>query len=86
MNDLKFTTAGDYMDYSTIKRLKEKAIEECLKSDFETYPIGFADKFMEHIVQECISEVALMGIAYYDNNDISETCMTIIENIRNKFK
>ena len=86
MNDLKFTTASDYMNYSRIQKLKDTAVEECSSSDFETYPSGFANKFAELVVQECICEIAMAGLSNSESEDISSTCLMIIGNIRNKFK
>lgn len=43
------------------------------------------EKFAELIIQECISQVALIAISNYDNEDITWTSDMIIKNIKNNF-
>jgi hypothetical protein len=43
------------------------------------------EKFAELIVQDCVSEVALMGVTNFENEDISWACGVIIDGIKNKF-
>ncbi len=43
------------------------------------------DNFAELIVQKCVSEVALMGITNFENEDISWACRVIIDGIKTKF-
>jgi hypothetical protein len=37
------------------------------------------------VVQDCISEVAMMGVTNYENQDISWCCRVIIDGIKKKF-
>ena len=43
------------------------------------------EKFAELIVQDCVSEVAMMGITNFENEDISWAVDVIITNIKNRF-
>jgi len=43
------------------------------------------DNFAELIVQKCVSEIALMGITNFENEDISWACRVIIDGIKTKF-
>lgn len=45
----------------------------------------YLESFAELIVQDCVSEVALMGITNFENEDISWACRVIIDNIKHKF-
>ena len=60
MNDLKFTTAGDYMKMN--ERIEELALQANLKlnelSDDTFIPL---EKFAELIVQECLNICEDMG-------------------------
>jgi hypothetical protein len=42
-------------------------------------------KFAELIVQDCVSEVALMGVTNFENEAISWACRVIIDGIKKKF-
>jgi hypothetical protein len=57
MNDLKFTTAGDYMNTNErIKQLAEQA-EKYADDNFKgqpTYSEAYDSKFAELIVKECV--------------------------------
>lgn len=44
------------------------------------------EKLVELVVQDCVSEVALMGITNFENEDISWACRVIIDGIKNKFE
>ena len=41
--------------------------------------------FADIILQKCISELALIGVHNFDNEDIVWTVETAIDNIKNKF-
>lgn len=43
------------------------------------------EKLVESVVQDCVSEVALMGVTNFENEDISWACGVIIDGIKNKF-
>ena len=45
----------------------------------------YLESFAELIVQDCVAEIALMGITNFENEDISWSCRAIIDNIKNKF-
>lgn len=44
------------------------------------------NKFAEQIVRGCISEVAMMGVVHYENEDISWAVDTIIGNLKETFE
>ena len=71
----------------TIKELAEQAIG---KTDFDnsSYYVATPDKiqkFAELIVRKCISEVAMMGVVHYENEDISWAVNLIIGNLKETF-
>ena len=43
------------------------------------------NNFAELIVQKCVSEIALMGVTNFENEDISWACRVIIDGIKSKF-
>jgi hypothetical protein len=43
-------------------------------------------KFAEQIVRNCISEVAMMGVVQYENEDIAWAVDTIIGNLKETFE
>lgn len=45
----------------------------------------YLERFTEMVVQDCVSEVALMGITNFENEDISWSCRAIIDSIKSKF-
>lgn len=45
----------------------------------------FCEKFAELIIQKCISQIALIGISNFENEDISWTVETAIANIKEHF-
>jgi hypothetical protein len=45
----------------------------------------YLERFTEMIVQDCVSEIALMGVVNYENEDISWACRVIIDGIKTKF-
>ena len=64
MNDLKFTTAGDYMKMNErIKELSEQA-EKYADDNFRgepTWSEAYESKFAELIIQECLNICEEMG-------------------------
>ena len=44
-----------------------------------------ANKFAELIIKKCISQIALIGISNFENEDISWTVETAIANIKEHF-
>lgn len=65
------------------KRVKE-LIEQCTEQCMGIKSVNL-EKFSQALIQDCISEVALMGITHYDNEDISWAAEKIVQNIQNKF-
>ena len=72
----------------TIKELAEEAGFQYIKDE----RIGWAGnynaslpKFAELIVRKCISEVAMMGVVHYENEDISWAVNLIIGNLKETF-
>lgn len=43
------------------------------------------EKFAELIVQQCISEIALISISNFENEDVAWTTKTAITNIKSHF-
>lgn len=70
-------------------------ILELAKKCYETGPIGKdgwpeyskfnEEKFAELIIKKCISQIALIGISNFENEDISWTVETAIANIQEHF-
>jgi hypothetical protein len=51
----------------------------------DSYMHGAIEKFGELIVRRCISEVAMMGVAQYENEDIAWATQMITSNIKDIF-
>ena len=49
------------------------------------YELRFEEKFAELIIKKCISQIALIGISNFENEDISWTVETAIANIQEHF-
>ena len=62
-----------------------KLAEESGMTQYVAANNKYLESFAELIVQDCVSEVALMGITNFENEDISWSCRAIIDNIKNKF-
>jgi hypothetical protein len=45
----------------------------------------YLERYTEMVVQDCVAEIALMGVVNYENEDISWACRAIIDSIKNKF-
>jgi hypothetical protein len=43
------------------------------------------EKLVELVVQDCVAEIALMGVVNFENEDISWACRVIIDGIKSKF-
>lgn len=74
-----------------IQELKHQAFLWCDENIPEQYSheTGYGDawedKFAELIIQGCISQIALLGISNYENEDISWAVDMAITNIRDRF-
>lgn len=70
------------------ERIRELALQAGYK-DLPTVRLAFQgfnkEKFAELIVQKCISQIALIGISNFENEDISWTVETAIANIKEHF-
>jgi hypothetical protein len=74
------------------KRIRELAEQADLyaRSDnssmlFENFQKRYTEKLVELIVQDCVAEIAMMGITNFESEDISWAVDVIIKNIKNKF-
>jgi hypothetical protein len=45
----------------------------------------YLERYTEMVVQDCVAEIALMGVVNYENEDISWSCRAIIDSIKSKF-
>lgn len=74
--------------------IKELAVQA--RQYFLTLPTGYEprdvgmhpqlmEKFAELIIQECMSQIALIGITNSENEDISWACHKAVENIKERF-
>jgi hypothetical protein len=61
--------------------MESTGVEKTGNSYMELNP----EKLVELVVQDCVSEVALMGVVNYENEDISWACRDIIDSIKSKF-
>lgn len=71
------------------KRIQELAEQTGLAQaadvrDGYLYPPGM-EKFAELIVQKCISQIALIGVSNFENEDIMWTVETAIDSIKEHF-
>ena len=46
----------------------------------------YLERFTEMVVQDCVAEIALMGVTNFENEDISWACRVIIDGIKTKFR
>ena len=71
-----------------IKELAEQAKDYAayysMLSDFSEYGI-FTEKFAELIIQGCVTQIALIGVSNFENDDVGWTVDKSIENIRKHF-
>ena len=68
-----------------IKQLWEEAAKTTQSDSWEEQT-KFMERFAELIVRKCISEVAMMGVVHYENEDISWAVNTIIGNLQENFE
>jgi hypothetical protein len=52
---------------------------------FENFQKRYTEKLVELVVQDCVAEIALMGVTNFENEDISWACGVIIDGIKKKF-
>ena len=54
--------------------------------EMDSYMHTAIEKFGELVVRRCISEVAMMGVTQYENEDIAWATNIMIANIKDIFK
>ena len=54
--------------------------------EMDNYMHAAVEKFGELIVRRCISEVAMMGVAQWENKDIAWATEMIITNMKDMFE
>lgn len=62
-----------------------KLAEESGMTQYVAANNKYLESFAELIVQDCVAEVAMMGITNFENEDISWAVDVIITNIKSKF-
>lgn len=62
-----------------------KLAEESGMTQYVAANNKYLESFAELIVEDCVAEVAMMGITNFENEDISWAVDVIITNIKNKF-
>ena len=75
------------MNTLLIQRLANTAKNLVTKDKYtvDTWIHEYNEQFARLIVERCISEVAVMGVHYYENTDISWSCATINNNLKEIF-
>jgi hypothetical protein len=66
-----------------IQELVARAYETC--ENDEDSSTTFPEIFAELIVKDCLSQVAIMGVTNFENDDISWAVDVIIKNIKQHF-
>lgn len=66
-------------------RIQELAEQAGLEYNFDPMLWLKHEKFAESIIQECMSQIALIGISNSENEDISWACHKAVENIKDHF-
>ena len=73
-----------------IKELSKQAWEWAEQQEYKDATQEFSDileqKFAELIIQKCISQIALIGISNFENEDITWTVETAIASIEEHFE
>ena len=66
--------------------MNERIRELALQAGFYANPdVEKFEKFAEFIIQECMSQIALIGISNSENEDISWACHKAVKNIKDQF-
>jgi len=75
------------MNQLLIAKLAEQAKNSVQqdKHQVDAWIHEYNEQFALLIVQRCISEIALMGLQQYENEDISWSCRVIINNLKETF-
>ena len=71
-----------------IKELWTHAEQRCVDDEGTVWTNTISktrEKFAELIIKKCISQIALIGISNFENEDISWTVETAIANIQEHF-
>lgn len=67
------------------ERIRELAQQQGLTGPNYLISSQELEKFAELIIQKCISQIALIGISNFENEDISWTVETAIDSIQEHF-
>lgn len=62
-----------------------KLAEESGMTQYVAANNKYLERYTEMVVQDCVAEIALMGVVNYENEDISWACRAIIDSIKSKF-
>lgn len=62
-----------------------KLAEESGMTQYVAANNKYLERYTEMVVQDCVAEIALMGVVNYENEDISWACRVIIDGIKTKF-
>jgi hypothetical protein len=62
-----------------------KLAEESGMTQYVAADNKYLERYTEMVVQDCVAEIALMGVVNYENEDISWACRSIIDSIKSKF-
>ena len=62
--------------------LLERYADECFTPDVDPKAV---EKFAHLIIQRCISEVALTGLAHWEDHDLARLCNEINGRLRDHF-
>lgn len=76
--------AGDYVNETYTPPVRAKTPGKIWEDGHVGWHEQFHEKFAELIVQECISQIALIGISNFENDDISWTVDLAILNIKDR--
>jgi hypothetical protein len=68
-----------------IKELAEQSYEDFQTLTSPKYLVFNKEKFAELIIQKCISQIALIGVSNFKNEDIMWTVETAIASIKEHF-
>ena len=77
----------------TIPQRNQTIYQFAKESGLDVYALGLdhekwkkcLNAFSESIIQECMSQIALIGISNSENEDISWACHKAVENIKEQF-
>jgi len=77
--------AGDYVNEVYTPPVRSKTLGKIWEDGHVDWYTQFNEKFAELIIQKCISQIALIGVSNFENEDIMWTVETAIANIEEHF-